>query len=286
MAQQGVHYFPGHMQKALRQMQEYIKAIDLVVEILDARAPLASRNPLLASLLGNKARVILLSKSDYADEATTKQWISYFKSQGTQAVSGNLMKEKIIGLLKSASAPLIAKKREKEARFAMKPQPIRVMVVGIPNVGKSTFINNVVGKKIAVTGNKAGVTRAEQWIKINEDFILLDTPGVLPMNYADPEQAKRLALLGSMREDVLPTYELAKELLAFLREHYPSALLARFELQTISENPDETLIAMAKKRGLLDGANPSLDKASYLLIKEFKDGLLGPISIEVPPCSI
>ena len=286
MAQQGVHYFPGHMQKALRQMQEYIKAIDLVVEILDARAPLASRNPLLASLLGNKARVILLSKSDYADEATTKQWISYFKSQSIQAVSGNLMKEKIIGLLKSASAPLIAKKREKEARFAMKPQPIRVMVVGIPNVGKSTFINNVVGKKIAVTGNKAGVTRAEQWIKINEDFILLDTPGVLPMNYADPEQAKRLALLGSMREDVLPTYELAKELLAFLREHYPSALLARFEIQTISENPDETLIAMAKKRGLLDGANPSLDKASYLLIKEFKDGLLGPISIEVPPCSI
>ena len=286
MAQQGVHYFPGHMQKALRQMQEYIKAIDLVVEILDARAPLASRNPLLASLLGNKARVILLSKSDYADEVTTKQWISYFKSQGIQAVSGNLMKEKIIGLLKSASAPLIAKKREKEARFAMKPQPIRVMVVGIPNVGKSTFINNVVGKKIAVTGNKAGVTRAEQWIKINEDFILLDTPGVLPMNYADPEQAKRLALLGSMREDVLPTYELAKELLAFLREHYPSALLARFEIQTISENPDETLIAMAKKRGLLDGANPSLDKASYLLIKEFKDGLLGPISIEVPPCSI
>ena len=286
MAQQGVHYFPGHMQKALRQMQEYIKAIDLVVEILDARAPLSSRNPLLASLLGNKARVILLSKSDYADEVTTKQWISYFKSQGIQAVAGNLMKEKIIGLLKSASAPLIAKKREKEARFAMKPQPIRVMVVGIPNVGKSTFINNVVGKKIAVTGNKAGVTRAEQWIKINEDFILLDTPGVLPMNYADPEQAKRLALLGSMREDVLPTYELAKELLAFLREHYPSALLARFEIQTISENPDETLIAMAKKRGLLDGANPSLDKASYLLIKEFKDGLLGPISIEVPPCSI
>lgn len=286
MAQQGVHYFPGHMQKALRQMQEYIKAIDLVVEILDARAPLASRNPLLASLLGNKARVILLSKSDYADEAATKQWISYFKSQGIQAVSGNLMKEKIIGLLKSVSAPLIAKKREKEARFAMKPQPIRVMVVGIPNVGKSTFINNVVGKKIAVTGNKAGVTRAEQWIKINEDFILLDTPGVLPMNYADPEQAKRLALLGSMREDVLPTYELAKELLAFLRERYPSALLARFEIQTISENPDETLIAMAKKRGLLDGANPSLDKASYLLIKEFKDGLLGPISIEVPPCSI
>lgn len=285
MAQQGVHYFPGHMQKALRQMKEYLGVIDLVVEILDARAPLSSRNPLIASLLGNKARVVLLSKEDYADPKVTEEWISYFANAGIPAFTANLTKGKIVGLLKNVSAPLMAKKREKEARFAMKKQPVRVMVVGIPNVGKSTFINNVVGKKKAVVGNKAGVTRAEQWIKINEDFLLLDTPGVLPMNYADGAVARNLALLGSMREDVLPTYELAKELLNRFAASYPNALEERFGISACEDDPDEILSAIAKKRGLLDGANPSIEKASYLLIKEFKDGILGRISLEVPPCS-
>ena len=285
MAQQGVHYFPGHMQKALRQMKEYLSVIDLVVEILDARAPNSSRNPLIASLIGNKARIVLLSKSDYADEKVTEAWISYYAKEGIPAVSANLKKGKIINLLKEASAPLIAKKREKEARFAMKKQPIRVMVVGIPNVGKSTFINSVVGKKVANIGNKAGVTRAEQWIKINEDFILLDTPGVLPMNYADGNVAKNLALLGSMKEEVLPTYELAKELLGRFAEAYPAALEARFDIPSCAGDPDAILEAIAKRRGLLDGNVPSLEKASYLLIKEFKDGVLGRISLEVPPCS-
>ena len=283
MPQQGVHYFPGHMQKALRQIEEYLKAIDLVVELLDARAPLSSENPLIASRIKDKARLILLSKQDYADEEVTKAWVEYYLKKDIVAVPADLKKGKIIKLLQSASAPLIAKKREKERRFAMKPQPIRVMVVGIPNVGKSTFINNVVGKKIAVTGNKAGVTRAQQWIKINEDFILLDTPGVLPMNYASSEQAKRLALLGSMREDVLPTYDLAKDLIAFFKADYPHALKERFGIEDISiKEEDEILSAIALSRGLLDGNNPSLDKASYLIIKEFKDGILGRFSLEKP----
>ncbi|MBQ9457725.1 MAG: ribosome biogenesis GTPase YlqF [Bacilli bacterium] len=281
MGQQGVHYFPGHMQKALRQMKEYIKVIDLVVEILDARAPLSSRNPLLDELLGGKPRVVLLSKSDTADPEATQAWVNDFKSQAEGVLAGNLTKGKIIGLLKAAASPIIAKKREKEAKFAMKKQPIRVMVVGIPNVGKSTFINNVCGKNVAITGNKAGVTRAEQWIKINEDFTLLDTPGVLPMNYAQSEVAVRLALLGSMREDVLPTYELAKELLRYL-SRYEHPLKARFDLEGVGEDYDAILTAIAKKRGLLDGSVPSIEKASYLLIKEFKDGKLGPYSLETP----
>ena len=284
MGQQGVHYFPGHMQKALRQMKEYLGVIDLVVEILDARAPLSSRNPLIASLIGNKARIVLLSKEDYADPTINQSWIDYFQNQGIPAVTANLKKGKIIGLLKTASAPLIAKKREKEARFAMKKQPIRVMVVGIPNVGKSTFINAVVGKRVAAIGNKAGVTRAEQWIKINDDFILLDTPGVLPMNYADGEVAKNLALLGSMKEEVLLTYELAKVLLTRFCLRYPSILKERFGIEEVKENGDELLRAIASRRGLLDGNEPSLEKASYLLIKEFKDGILGRVSLEVPPC--
>lgn len=269
------------MQKALRQMKEYIKVIDLVVEILDARAPLSSRNPLLDELLGGKPRVVLLSKSDTADPEATQAWVNDFKSQAEGVLAGNLTKGKIIGLLKAAASPIIAKKREKEAKFAMKKQPIRVMVVGIPNVGKSTFINNVCGKNVAITGNKAGVTRAEQWIKINEDFTLLDTPGVLPMNYAQSEVAVRLALLGSMREDVLPTYELAKELLRYL-SRYEHPLKARFDLEGVGEDYDAILTAIAKKRGLLDGSVPSIEKASYLLIKEFKDGKLGPYSLETP----
>ena len=283
MPQQGVHYFPGHMQKALRQIEGYIKAVDMVVELLDARAPLASENPLIASRIKDKARLVLLSKEDYADPEVTKRYVDAYQKRGIIAVPADLKRGRIIKLLQTASAPLIAKKREKERRFAMKPQPIRIMVVGIPNVGKSTFINNVVGKKIAVTGNKAGVTRAEQWIKINEDFILLDTPGVLPMNYASQEQAVKLALLGSMREDVLPTYDLAKLLLGALKQRYPNALATRFGIEDIgSFSEDEILLKIASIRQLRDGANFSLDKASYLLIKEFKDGILGRFSLEEP----
>lgn len=285
MGQQGVHYFPGHMQRALREMQEYLKVIDLVVEILDARAPLSSQNPLLASCLSGKARIVILSKQDYADDAVTNAWLDYFAKQGITAVTANLKKAKILNILKTASQPLVEKKREKEARFAMKKQPVRVMVVGIPNVGKSTFINAVVGKKVAVTGNKAGVTRAEQWIKINEDFILLDTPGVLPMNYASGETARNLALLGSMKEEVLPTYELAKDLLSRFSSRYPGCLKERFDIPSCQDDPDYLLRQIGVRRGLLEGNGVSLEKASYVLIKEFKDGILGHISLEVPPCS-
>ena len=283
MGQQAVHYFPGHMQKALREMEQFIKVIDLVVEIVDARAPLSSRNPLLDSLIANKARIVLLSKSDYADPNVTASWLSYFESKGIPAVAGNLKKDRFLTILSAASEPLLAKKREKEKRFGMKPQPVRVMIMGIPNVGKSTLINNLRGKKVAVVGNKAGVTKSEQWIKLNEDFIVLDTPGVLPMNYPDGVQAVRLALLGSMREDVLPTEELSYALLGYFKEEYPSALKERFGIEDVREaESDDLLLAIARRRLLLDGNEPSLTKAAYLLIKEFKDGVLGRYSLELP----
>ena len=283
MGQQAVHYFPGHMQKALREMEQFIKVIDLVVEIVDARAPLSSRNPLLDSLIANKARIVLLSKSDYADPSVTASWLSYFESKGIPAVAGNLKQDRFLTILSAASEPLLAKKREKEKRFGMKPQPVRVMIMGIPNVGKSTLINNLRGKKVAVVGNKAGVTKSEQWIKLNEDFIVLDTPGVLPMNYPDGVQAVRLALLGSMREDVLPTEELSYALLGYFKEEYPSALKERFGIEDVREaESDDLLLAIARRRLLLDGNEPSLTKAAYLLIKEFKDGVLGRYSLELP----
>ena len=283
MAQQNIHYFPGHMQKALRMMQGYIKTVDLVVEILDARAPSSSRNPLLKNLMGNKPSLLLLSKSDYADPEITSKWVAHYKASGIVAVSGNLKKDKFVTILANASRELVAKKREKEKRVGMKPQPIKVMIVGIPNVGKSTLINNIGGKKAAAVGNKAGVTRAEQWIKLNADFLLLDTPGILPMNYPSTEQAIHLALLGSMREDVLPTYELGCYLLDYLRQNYAKSLQNRYEIADLSPmTNDDVLVHIATKRRLLDNGQLSLERAAYLLIKEFKDGLVGRLSLEEP----
>lgn len=283
MAQQNIHYFPGHMSKALEKMRGFVKSVDLLVEVVDGRAPLSSQNPLLKELAGGKPVLLLLSKSDYADPLVTKAWIELFKEEGIPAVAGNLKKDRFVKLLSDAAEPLVAKKRAKEQRYGMIPQPIRVMIIGIPNVGKSTLINNLAAKKKAKVGNKAGVTRAEQWIKLNDDFIVLDTPGILPMNYPDGAQAIRLALLGSMKEEVLPTIDLSIALIGYLKENYPQSLNERFGIENIS-NMDSGLVLrlIAERRLLLEGSNPSEEKAAYALIKEFKDGILGSISLEIP----
>ncbi len=283
MAQQNVHYFPGHMSKALDQMERYIKSIDLVVEVVDGRAPKSSQNPLLKNLIGAKPHLILLSKEDFSDPKITADWLAHFTDNGIPAIAGNLKKDRFVTILSKAAEPILKKKREKETRYGMKPQSIRVMIIGIPNVGKSTLINNIGGRKIAKVGNKAGVTRAEQWIRLNDDFVVLDTPGILPMNYPDGAQAIRLALIGSMKEEVLPTHELAVALLGYFKEEYPDALKTRFGMEDIrGKDSDEILKSIAEKRGLLDGARPSEEKAAYLLIKEFKDGILGRFSLEIP----
>lgn len=281
LKEQNIHYFPGHMRKALKDVANYVKLVDLVIEIVDSRAPKSSRNPYLKEIIGNKTHLLFLSKEDYSDPKLTQEWLSYFSNQGLPCLAGNLKKGGIMDKIRTASIPLFAAKREKEARLGMKKQPLRLMVIGVPNVGKSTFINSLKGKGKAKVANKAGFTRSEQWIKVNDDFILLDTPGILPMNYLDKEQAIKLAMLGTMREDVLPQVELAEHFYDYLQIEYPASLALRFEINDISNLPyHEALLKIATKRGLLENGSPSIEKAAYLLVKEFKDGILGRFSLE------
>ena len=282
-SQQNIHYFPGHMNRSLLNLKDLLKNIDLVIEISDARAPQSSRNPMLAEMIGDKPELLILSKSDFADPNVTDAWVRYFRSQSLSCASSNLKKDKLLGILSSLSVPLLSKKRQREEKLGMKKQQAHVMVIGVPNVGKSTLINNLLGRNVAIAANRPGVTRAEQWIKLSEDFILLDTPGILPMNYPDGSQAVRLALLGAIKDEVLPETDLCYALLGFLRENYPSSLNARFGISSIKEiDSDAVLDAVAAKRGILIGGRPDHDRAAFLILKEFKDGLLGRLSLELP----
>ena len=282
--QKNVHYFPGHMKKALVSLEKFISAIDLVIEVVDSRIPLSSRNPLLDKLIGNKARVVFLSKEDLADLSVLKEWKEYFKSNNVMVASSDLKHEKAMKLIEEAAKPYIEVKRAKEEKKGMKPQPCRLLIVGVPNVGKSTLINNLAGKQVAKAGNKPGVTRAEQWIKLPSSFVLLDSPGILPMRYEDKNAAINLALVGSIKEEVLPIAELSDYLLNILKNRYLPSLNERYEVSVKAETPNEEIFSLiASKRGyLLKGGVPDIEKASSLLIKEFQAGYLGRISLEEP----
>ncbi len=282
--QKNVHYFPGHMKKALISLEKFISAIDLVIEVVDSRIPLSSRNPLLDKLIGNKARVVFLSKEDLADSSILKEWKEYFKSNNVMVASSDLKHEKAMKLIEEAAKPYIEAKRAKEEKKGMKPQPCRLLIAGVPNVGKSTLINNLAGKQVAKAGNKPGVTRAEQWIKLPSSFVLLDSPGILPMRYEDKNAAINLALVGSIKEEVLPIAELSDCLLNILKTRYLPSLNERYEISVNSETSNEEIFSLiASKRGyLLKGGVPDIEKACSLLIKEFQAGYLGRISLEEP----
>ncbi len=282
--QKNVHYFPGHMAKALESLAPFIKACDIVVEVADARAPFSSRNPVFMELVGEKPHLLLLSKADWADPEITQRWTSEYQKAGLPTLAGDLKKESLLKRLTLLAEPLVNKKREKEKKMGMRPQPLRLLIAGIPNVGKSTLINNLAGHSVVKVANRPGVTRAEQWIRLSNDFVLLDTPGILPMNYPDGAQAVRLALLGSVKEEVLPTDDLAVALLAYLRTSYPAALAQRYGIDDLSNlDTDFVLEEIAAKRGyLLQGGVPSTEKAALSLIKDFQIGALGSLSLERP----
>lgn len=279
MKEKNIHWFPGHMKKALNEIEERIKLIDVVIEILDARAPSSSMNYFLEEKIKNKPHLFLLSKADLADPAENEKWINYFQKESNAAIIGDLKDKDIIKQIKKALGELAFAKKEKEKRRGMKPQAIKTMIIGIPNVGKSTLINKIANRTSAGVENRPGFTKSEQWIKVDKDFVLLDTPGILPMNYENQENAAKLALIGSIREDILPYDVLIGHLLKTLKEFYPNSLKERFLISSI-ESDQEVTEAIARKRGLISSGKLDLDKAQKLLVKEFKDGLLGRITLE------
>ena len=275
-----IHWFPGHMNKALHEVEEKVKVIDVVIELFDARAPKSSVNEHLEKVIQHKKKLYVFTKADLADPEQTAKWQKHFRTVDSEVLVVNVNDKNSYNAISSAVIRLGKSKWAKEMARGMKPQPIRTMIIGIPNVGKSSLINLLAKRKAAGVQNKPGYTRGEQWIKVNKDFLLLDTPGILPMSYENQEKAANLALVGSIREDILPNNELVAILLNFLKEHYPNALKERFGIENIKE-PKDVLEEIANKRGLLAGSG-RLDilKAESLLLKEFKDGLLGRISLE------
>ena len=278
-----LQWYPGHMTKAKRQMQEDLKLIDLIIEVVDARIPLSSRNPDIDELGKNKARLILLNKSDLADERYNEQWSAYFQKKGFYVVKVNAKSgaglKSIQGVIQEACKARI----ERDRRRGIKNRPIRAMVVGIPNVGKSTFINSYAGKACAKTGNKPGVTKGKQWIRLNKTLELLDTPGILWPKFEDQEVGKRLAFIGSIKDEILNLEELSLELLDYIRTNYPGLLNARYGIEE-EDTPVSLLEAVADKRKcLIRGQEIDYAKAAGIVMEEFRNGKIGRITLEFPP---
>ena len=277
-----VQWYPGHMTKAKRQMQEDIKLIDLIIELVDARVPLSSRNPDIDELGKNKSRLILLNKSDLADERQNEAWKTYFQAKGFYVVKVDSRNGSGMKAINNVIQEACKEKIERDRRRGIKNRPIRAMVVGIPNVGKSTFINSFAGKACAKTGNKPGVTKGKQWIKINKNVELLDTPGILWPKFEDQAVGLRLALIGSIKEEILNTTEMAMEFIGFLKKSYSGVLVERYSVDESKENL-EILEEIARIRGcLMKGNQTDIDKAGRLLLEDFRSLRLGKLSLEVP----
>ena len=275
-------WYPGHMTKAKRMMQENIKLIDLVIELVDARIPLSSRNPDIDELAGNKSRIVLLNKSDLADPYFNKQWTAYFQEKGAHVLEINSKSGAGVKSIQGLVQEACKEKIERDRKRGIVNRPVRAMVVGIPNVGKSTFINSFAGKACAKTGNKPGVTKGKQWIKLNKGLELLDTPGILWPKFEDQEVGRHLAFIGSMNDEIIIMEELACDLIQELTALYPQALKERYGLEELGQ-PIDVLKGIAESRKCYaKGEELDLLKASNLLVDDFRSGKLGRVTIERP----
>jgi ribosome biogenesis GTPase A len=284
-------WYPGHMAKAKRMMQEDMKLIDVVIELVDARIPFSSKNPDIDSMAGNKSRVILLNKYDMADQRHTNVWKEYFESKGFFVALVNSKSGTGVKQVKDVVYKACEAKIERDRRRGILNRPVRAMVVGIPNVGKSTFINSFVGKASTKTGNKPGVTKGKQWIRLNKNIELLDTPGILWPKFEDQAVGMRLAMIGSINDNIINTTELSLELLVFLSNHYRNALSSRYEIEITEvlanhKEANQVLEKIAFKRSsLLKGGEPDIDKAAAILMDDFRNIRLGNITLEFPDLS-
>lgn len=273
-----IQWFPGHMAKARREVSEKMKFVDIVFELVDARLPRSSRNPMLDQIVQQKPRLILLNKADLADPNQTARWMDWFKEQGYEVLSLNAKNDKSVKQIVPAAKKVLADKLARDRERGIKPRAIRAMVLGIPNVGKSTLLNHLAGKKIASTGNKPGVTKGQQWLRFGSQLELLDTPGILWPKFEDPEVGKRLALTGAIKDDLLHLDDLAIDELGFLRRFYPEQLKERYKLtdEEIFQELPELLMLIAKKRGFKD----DYERASEMLIIELRQGRLGRYTLD------
>lgn len=276
-----IQWYPGHMTKARRMMQEDMKLIDLVIELVDARIPYSSRNPDIDTLAGGKSRVLLLNKADLADGKKNQLWAQYYRAEGFFVLEMNSKTRNGMKQLSELVREACREKIERDRRRGIKNRPIRAMVVGIPNVGKSTFINSFVGRSLTKTGNRPGVTKGKQWIRVSRELELLDTPGILWPKFEDEAVGQRLAYIGSINDEILQTQELAYHLILFLQQEYPRALEERYQIA--AGTAADVLGEICRRRGCYKkGTEPDYEKAAGLLLDEFRGGQLGKMTLEIP----
>ena len=283
-----IQWYPGHMTRAKRSMQEDVRAVDLIIEIVDARAPLATRNPDIEALGQGKFRIILLNKADLAEEPVSYEWVKYFKAAGFDCFFMDGRSKKNLKRLMVLIERVCAEKRERDKKRGILNRPLRAMVAGVPNVGKSTLINTIAGKSTAKTGNKPGVTKGKQWIRLNKNLDLLDTPGILWPKFEDQQVGIRLALVSAIREELLDINELSLWLLDYLQKEYPGVVRGKYfrEGETLPDDLTtvQLLEAIAVSRNLLvKGGEPDYQRTSKMLLDDYKNGRTGRISLENVP---
>jgi ribosome biogenesis GTPase A len=271
------------MAKARREIEEKLKLVDFIIELVDARAPLSSENPMLKQILQQKSKMVLLMKRDLADAKMTEEWISYFKQNGIPALAVNVNDRADISRVIQLAKELGQQKLEKMIKKGIKPRPARAMIVGIPNVGKSTLINRLANKKIAKVGDRPGVTKQQLWIKVKKDFELLDTPGILWPKFEDQQVGYRLAAIGTIKDQLLSLQDIVVFVIRYLQENYPNLLQERYQIEPSENDMVEIFVQIGKFRGALEsGGNVNFDKVAEIVLRDLRTGRLGNITLEKP----
>ena len=272
-----IQWFPGHMSKARRQVQESIKFVDFVTVLVDARLPLSSQNPMLTKIVGEKPKLLVLNKADLADPVRLKEWQTYFEGQGIPTLALNSKEQSAVKKVTDAAKRLMADKLARQKERGIRIETLRTMIIGIPNAGKSTLMNRLAGKKIAVVGNKPGVTKGQQWLKSNKDLEILDTPGILWPKFEDEMVALKLALTGAIKDNLLPMDEVTIFGLNYFKEHYPEELVGRYKQLDLSQEAPEIIMDMTQKLGFRD----DYDRFYSLFVKDVRDGKLGRYCLDI-----